>query len=64
MNTNDLRQKSVEELRKELVELAREKFNLLMQKGSDEGARVHLFRKVRRDVARVKTIINEKERQA
>ncbi len=60
MKTNELRGKSVEELNKELLSLTREKFNLRMQRGSGQLARPHQMKQVRRNIARVKTILNEK----
>ena len=60
MNTNELRQKSVEELNAELMDLLKEQFNLRMQKGTDQGVRPHQFKEVRRSIARIKTILNEK----
>lgn len=64
MNTNDLRKKSEAELAKELLELTKEQFNLRMQKGMGEVPRPHLFKQVRRNIARVKTLLKEKERKA
>ena len=60
MKANELRDKSVEELNKELLSLTREKFNLRMQRGSGQLARPHQMKQVRRNIARVKTILNEK----
>jgi len=60
MKANDLRKKGIGELRDELVELRREQFNLRMQKGVGQAPRQDRFGKVRRDIARVKTVINEK----
>ncbi len=62
MKARDLRAKSDEELVKELEELSREGFNLRMQQGTGQLARPSQFRAVRRDIARVKTIINERRR--
>lgn len=63
MNVNDLRSKNKTELKKELLELLKEQFNLRMQKGMGEASsRSHFFKRVRRDIARVKTILEEKER--
>jgi large subunit ribosomal protein L29 len=62
MNAKDLRVKSDEELAKELDELCREGFNLRMQQGTGQLARPNQFKAVRRDIARVKTIINERRR--
>jgi len=64
MKANDLRNKSVEDLNKELLSLVREKFNLRMQRGSGQLARPHQMRVVRRNIARVKTILNEKAGKA
>jgi len=60
MNASELREKKVEDLRGELEELLREQFNLRMQKGVGQAPRPDRIRKVRRDIARVKTVINEK----
>lgn len=61
MKTNELRSKSVEELNAELLSLLKEQFNLRVQKGIGQPPQAHLFMKVRRQVARIKTIIREKE---
>ncbi len=60
MNATELREKSVDELNEELLNLKREHFNLRMQIGSDQLAETHRLKEVRRDVARVKTILTEK----
>jgi len=59
MKAADLRQKGVDELNKELIELTREKFNLRMQRGTGQLANSHKIKEVRRNIARVKTILNE-----
>lgn len=59
MNANELRQKSSQDLQKELDDLLREQFNLRMQKGSGQLARPDHVKKVRRDIARIKTVMNE-----
>lgn len=64
MNAEELREKSVNELRAELIALAKEQFNLRMQKGMGETPKPHQFKRVRRDIARVKTILQQKERQS
>jgi len=61
MNVQELRGKSTGELRDELTGLLREQFNLRMLKGTGQLAHSHELRRVRRDIARVKTILNEKE---
>ena len=63
MNASDLRSKSVEELRQELQNLLKEQFNLRMQQGSGQLAKPHLFREVRRNIARTKTIMHQKQQQ-
>lgn len=62
MKARDFRAKTDEELAKELDELSREGFNLRMQQGTGQLARPSQFKAVRRDIARVKTIINERLR--
>ena len=62
MKTSELRGKSVDELNKELHDLLREQFNLRMQRGTGQLSRPDQMQKVRRSIARVKTILNEKAR--
>ncbi len=64
MKAADLREKSVEELNDELVALRREQFNLRMAQATGELAQVHQHKQVRRDIARVKTVIAELSRKA
>jgi len=64
MSTEELETKSINELNKELLELRKEQFNLRMQKGMGESPKPHLHKRVRRDIARIKTILKEKERKA
>lgn len=63
MKINELREKTVEDMRGELLALKRELFNLRMQSTMGEAPRPHHFQRVRRDIARVKTVIHEKERK-
>jgi large subunit ribosomal protein L29 len=60
MKANELRQKSTEELSKEMLALLKEQFNLRIQKGVGQSPKPHLFKKVRRAIARIKTLLNEK----
>ena len=60
MKASELKDKNVEDLNKELLELAREQFNLRMQKGTGQLAKSHLLKEVRRNIARVKTVLNQK----
>ena len=64
MEAGDLRKKSVEELNEELVALRREQFNLRMQKTTGELMQNHEHKRVRKDIARVKTVLNELQRAA
>ena len=60
MKASELKDKSVEELNTELKGLLREQFNLRMQKGTGQLAQPHLVSQVRRDIARIKTVLNQK----
>lgn len=60
MKAKDIRQKNVQELEQELIGLRREQFNLRMQKGTGQLSQSHRVQAVRKDIARIKTILNEK----
>lgn len=60
LKTSEIRQKDVASLREMVCEFLREKFNLLMQRGSQQKVKSHLFKQVRRNIARIKTVIREK----
>ena len=64
MKATDLRAKSVEELNAELIELRRAQFSLSMQVATQQLSKVDQLGKVRKDVARVKTVLAEKAKQA
>ena len=64
MNASELMQKTPQELRDELVGLLREQFNLRMQKGTGQLSQPHRMKAVRRDIARVKTVLNQKAGEA
>jgi large subunit ribosomal protein L29 len=59
MNASELRQKSKEELNSMLQEKSREQFNLRMQKGTGQLAKPDQMKKVRRDIARIHTVLHE-----
>jgi len=59
MKANELRSSSVEDLQKQLEELLKEQFNLRMQKGTGQLSRPSQVRTVRRDIARIKTVMHE-----
>jgi large subunit ribosomal protein L29 len=63
MKATELREKSQADLQEALHELLKEQFNLRMQSGTGQMGRPHLIKDVRRNIARVKTVMNEK-RQA
>ncbi|AWB68592.1 50S ribosomal protein L29 [Saccharobesus litoralis] len=60
MKASELKDKSVEELKAQLLELLREQFQLRMQLSAGQLAQTHLLKQVRRNIARVKTVITEK----
>lgn len=60
MKANELRQKSAEDLGKELLELGREQFNLRMQQGTGQLSKPSQIKQVRRSIARIKTLLREK----
>jgi len=59
MNANDLRGMSQEDLNKELLNLRREQFSFRMQRATGQLARPHEYGRVKKDIARVKTILGE-----
>ncbi len=60
MKAQELREKSAEELNTELLNLLREQFNLRMQAATGQLQQTHTLKAVRRDIARVKTVLTEK----
>jgi large subunit ribosomal protein L29 len=64
MEAKDLRGKTAIELTEELLKLRREQFNLRMQRATGQMARPDQFGKVRKDIARVKTVLGEQARHA
>lgn len=61
MKANELRNKSVNELQDEQLAIYKELFNLRMQRGIGQTPKTHLFRKLKKEIARIKTILSEKE---
>ena len=59
MKATEYRGKTADELNKLLLELKREQFNLRMQQGSGQLTKPSEVQRVRREIARVKTVINE-----
>jgi large subunit ribosomal protein L29 len=64
MKAKELRAKSSTELREELLKLHREQFNLRMAQASGQTAKADQFGKVRRNIARIKTVLGEQSRAA
>ncbi len=59
MKVKELRSKSKDELKQALLDLSREQFNLRMQKGTGQLAKPSQVKLVRRDIARINTILSE-----
>lgn len=64
MKASELREKSVEELQTQLQDLYKDQFNYRMQNTTGQLGQVHLISEVKRDIARIKTIITEKQSEA
>ena len=64
MDAQELRSKTPDQLRDQLTSLKREAFNLRFRQATGQLENSARMREVRRDVARVKTILNEKAAQA
>ncbi|MFT4520032.1 MAG: large subunit ribosomal protein L29 [Halioglobus sp.] len=60
MKASELREKSLEDLGKQLLTLREEQFKLRMQKSTGQLAQSHLLPQNQRDIARVKTLLTEK----
>jgi large subunit ribosomal protein L29 len=59
MKASEIRAKSAEDISKELEALHKEQFNLRMQNATGQLQRTSEMRRVRRDIARIKTVVNE-----
>ena len=64
MKAEDLRTKSVDELKDSLIGLRKERFNLRFQKASGQLENTARVRQVRHDIARIKTILRVKQQAA
>ena len=64
MKPSDLRTRTVDELSEEVDTLGREIFNLRFQRASGQLENTARVRQVRRDIARIKTILGERNRAA
>ncbi|MGY6518982.1 MAG: 50S ribosomal protein L29 [Lysobacteraceae bacterium] len=61
MELNELRNKSEAELKSHLLDLHKEQFSLRMQKATGQLAQTHQIRRVRREIAQVKTLLGDKK---
>ncbi|MGH8810289.1 MAG: 50S ribosomal protein L29 [Noviherbaspirillum sp.] len=61
MKASELRGKSADDLHKELAALLKAQFSLRMQKATQQLNNTSQLKKVRRDIARVKTVMNQKD---
>ncbi|MCG8437665.1 MAG: 50S ribosomal protein L29 [Pseudomonadales bacterium] len=61
MKASELRDKSVEELQQEQINLLEQQFKLRMKSASGQLSKTHELGTVRRNIARVKTILREKQ---
>ena len=61
MKIEEYRKKTNEELKNELNNLVKERFNLRIQRGSGLNPKPHLFAMNKKSIARIKTILNEKK---
>lgn len=59
MKASELISKSAAELNEQLIELRKEQFNLRMQQAAGQLAQPHRVKEVRRDIARVKTVLGQ-----
>ena len=62
MKASELREKTQAELSVALHDLLKEQFNLRMQRGTGQFSRPHLMKDVRRNIARVKTVMTEQRK--
>jgi large subunit ribosomal protein L29 len=64
MKASELRTKSMDDLKKELNDLLKAQFGLRMQIATQQSTKTDQLRKMRRDIARVRTLLTEKASQA
>jgi large subunit ribosomal protein L29 len=64
MELKELRKQSAQDLGEQLLELRREQFNLRMQKGAGAQTQTHHFKRVRRDIAQIKTLLGRDKSSA
>ena len=62
MKASELRSRSIEDLNTNLLDLRKEQFSLRIQRGTGQLANPARFNIVRKDIARIKTVLNEKSK--
>lgn len=60
MNAKELQEKSVDELKAELITQRESQFKLRMQASTGQLSQTHLLKQARRDIARIKTVLAQK----
>jgi large subunit ribosomal protein L29 len=60
MKATELREKTVDELQESLIALVKDQFTYRMQKSTGQLNQTHVLKEVAKDIARVKTVLNEK----
>ena len=63
MELKELRKHSAQELNDQLLELRREQFNLRMQKGAGNQTHTHHFKRVKREIAQIKTLLGQQPKK-
>ena len=64
MKASELREKTLAELEQEKESLMKEQFNYRIQQSTGQLGQSHLLKQVKKDIARVKTVLNEKRKEA
>ena len=64
MKASELREKTLAELEQEKESLMKEQFNYRIQQSTGQLGQSHLLKQVKKDIARVKTLLNEKRKEA
>ena len=61
MKASELKEKSVEQLESDLLALLKKQFEVRMQNATGQLTHTHLLKQARKDIARVKTVLNQKK---
>lgn len=61
MKTSELREKTVEQLQEDLLRLMKEQFEFRMKQATGQLGQTHVLKRARQDIARLKTVLNEKK---